>query len=661
MRSVTRIGLALWLAVSSVATLPAAAEEGEVGPSPINTTSTEGVHIMTVPGTFLGTATEVGNNNWVAINDHTFTDLVGGQFVFVDGGLIWMGTGSPIGVGIDFQAADPQAFTQFRINDLNDLGVAVGSFVDPPGPFNNNFRWSESTGFVDLGPRGDTSSKISGIDNAGNIAGHFTDLSPHDICGAINCSFFNTDTITEQAFTAQDVEEGLVVGQYTFTEAGGVQVLGDGTGIGLATNGNMIVGARQTTGGTVEAVVWTSPASGHVSIGTLPGHSWSTAYGVNGAGQVVGWSDTSQQPSANRTAFVWNQSSGIQSLGTLPTGGPSTAWDINDNGLVAGEAGGRAVIWDLDNDFNINYPPTADGSSLYTPGAEGDLLVIQPSITDPEGDPYLASFEDLPTGASWDPGAGTIAWQTQPGDGGFHQFKIILTEDGNDQNSSFAIGIFGVQAAPPVIDDILAQNGTVDEELSVQATSNSPQPFWELQTSNGDASIDSGSGLFTWTPTAADVGDHNFTIEVTDTSSSLSDTETFTVSVSAGSVDVTPPTVTISTPADSATYMLDEVVLADYSCDDTESGIAVCLGDVPSGQTIDTSTAGPHLFHVTGTDNAGNERTVTHSYLVDVPTGPVIIVVTEVVAVSSRSVPMWSRRGRVPADVEVLIADFANS
>ena len=104
-----------------------------------------------------------------------------------------------------------------------------------------------------------------------------------------------------------------------------------------------------------------------------------------------------------------------------------------------------------------------------------------------------------------------------------------------------------------------------------------------------------------------------------------------TLTITGAGPDVTDPLVTITTPADGATYDLDEVVVADFECTDTESGIASCVGDVADGSPIDTSTLGAHTFTVVGTDNATNTTTVVHDYTV----ADVVVPLVENVVLSS--------------------------
>jgi streptogramin lyase len=99
--------------------------------------------------------------------------------------------------------------------------------------------------------------------------------------------------------------------------------------------------------------------------------------------------------------------------------------------------------------------------------------------------------------------------------------------------------------------------------------------------------------------------------------------------------DTTRPTIDLAAPADGATYILDEVVAADYTCADEPggSGLASCVGTIASGDPIDTASVGSHTFEVDAADNEGNVRTVTVSYDVVKPaprdtTAPTISIIS---------------------------------
>jgi Tol biopolymer transport system component len=74
--------------------------------------------------------------------------------------------------------------------------------------------------------------------------------------------------------------------------------------------------------------------------------------------------------------------------------------------------------------------------------------------------------------------------------------------------------------------------------------------------------------------------------------------------------DTTPPTITIRTPTSgsdrAAVYTVGQLVLADYECSDSGSGVRHCAGPVASGEAIDTRSVGTHEFRVFAADEAGN-------------------------------------------------------
>ncbi len=82
-------------------------------------------------------------------------------------------------------------------------------------------------------------------------------------------------------------------------------------------------------------------------------------------------------------------------------------------------------------------------------------------------------------------------------------------------------------------------------------------------------------------------------------------------------VDRNTPTVTITSPADGASYVLGAEVEAAYACYDPPPGVLVfCAGDVPIGSPADTTTVGLHTFRVTALDSGRNEGHATSTYSV---------------------------------------------
>jgi hypothetical protein len=111
------------------------------------------------------------------------------------------------------------------------------------------------------------------------------------------------------------------------------------------------------------------------------------------------------------------------------------------------------------------------------------------------------------------------------------------------------------------------------------------------------------------------LGTHTFTVTATDVAGNPA--SAFTTYVVTPPPDTTPPTVTITSPADGSVFSVGQVVLADYGCADEVggSGVATCDGPVANGGSIDTSL-GTHTFTVTATDAAGNQTVATTSYAV---------------------------------------------
>jgi mannan endo-1,4-beta-mannosidase len=69
------------------------------------------------------------------------------------------------------------------------------------------------------------------------------------------------------------------------------------------------------------------------------------------------------------------------------------------------------------------------------------------------------------------------------------------------------------------------------------------------------------------------------------------------------------PTISVASPLDGGRYQLHQSVSAGYACTEGAggSGVATCVGDVPDGGAIDTSTVGPHTLTVVSSDLAENQ------------------------------------------------------
>ena len=79
-------------------------------------------------------------------------------------------------------------------------------------------------------------------------------------------------------------------------------------------------------------------------------------------------------------------------------------------------------------------------------------------------------------------------------------------------------------------------------------------------------------------------------------------------------IDRKAPVITLATPADGATYPLNEACPRDYACADAGAGTTACAGTVANGTPIDTSSTGTKTFVVTAVDAVGNSSRATVTY-----------------------------------------------
>jgi probable HAF family extracellular repeat protein len=139
---------------------------------------------------------------------------------------------------------------------------------------------------------------------------------------------------TAQTYTITDI--GVLKGD---NESSGFWINSSGAVVGCADTANSEGYPCTGTGAGQHAFYWTK-SSGLKDLGTLPGGNISGAIGINDAGQVVGYSNTSTGLSTefNFTAFEWTSTGGMISLGKLSGGNSSCAFEINSSGVIAGDS-----------------------------------------------------------------------------------------------------------------------------------------------------------------------------------------------------------------------------------------------------------------------------------------------------------------------------------
>jgi lysophospholipase L1-like esterase len=196
---------------------------------------------------------------------------------------------------------------------------------------------------------------------------------------------------------------------------------------------------------------------------------------------------------------------------------------------------------------------------------------------------------------------------------------IVTAVDGAGNTTTETRSYEVIDVTSPEID---LRNPAADSVLEHRETSDADYSCTDEPGGSGlatcEGTVPNGDPI----PTDA-LGDHEFTVDAADNAGNeASLTHVYTV------IDVTPPEIELTTPADGAVYEHRQEVLAEFTCTDEDGGSGIaegyCEGTADHGELIDTSTLGEHEFTVTATDRAGNVAEVTHSYTVIDVTAPTV-------------------------------------
>ncbi len=162
----------------------------------------------------------------------------------------------------------------------------------------------------------------------------------------------------------------------------------------------------------------------------------------------------------------------------------------------------------------------------------GSTLNISVSATDPLGEPLVLTATGLPSFATFtDNGNGTGIIHVAPGifDGGNSVVTITATNNGHGDptqilsgSTQFVLNAFAADT-PPVLDFIGAKVALVGQPLTFTVTASDkdqdPLTFTATNLPTGATLTGTtiyGQAIFSWTPTAADLGAHPITLTVTD-------------------------------------------------------------------------------------------------------------------------------------------------
>ncbi len=261
---------------------------------------------------------------------------------------------------------------------------------------------------------------------------------------------------------------------------------------------------------------------------------------------------------------------------------------------------------------------TISFANLDGSGGAGDLTITGTTVSEPMG-------------IAIDPAAGKLYWANYGNNTIFSYANLDgtgaadITTTGADVTGGLMPALLDAPSgsgAPTVSGDtttpstLSCSQGSWAPDLVESFLYRAPQGFayqWDL---NGTAI----AGATSATISASSPGSYVCDVTASNQAGSM------TQSSAAFAIVASPPSISITAPANGATYAQGQVVAAGYSCADPDGpgDVASCSGPVASGAAIDTSTAGAHSFTVTAADKAGNKasKTVTYTVTPLPPPGP---------------------------------------
>lgn len=202
--------------------------------------------------------------------------------------------------------------------------------------------------------------------------------------------------------------------------------------------------------------------------------------------------------------------------------------------------------WGASTPVNMTvWPSTANRPPVINPISnqsinEGERLQLTATAVDPDGHIVTFSLVNPPSGASIDAATGFFSWMPDELQGpGLYTVTIRATDNGMpalNADTSFSVVVNEVNTKP-VLDTIDAKSVTALSNLTFTASaSDADRPVnslnYSLSNAPNGASINATTGVFTWTPSLAQVGTHSFEVNVTDNGTlPLADSKSVSVSV----------------------------------------------------------------------------------------------------------------------------------
>jgi RHS repeat-associated protein len=240
----------------------------------------------------------------------------------------------------------------------------------------------------------------------------------------------------------------------------------------------------------------------------------------------------------------------------------------------------------------VNHPPVFISAPILSAIA-GQPYSYDANATDPDaGDALTFSLPVSPAGMAIDPTTGLITWTPTLAQVGSHPVAVRVTDQGGliaDQPYTITVSAPAPTNRPPTITSMAPTTATAGTPYTYTATATDPDAgdvlAYSLPTAPAGMSINPTTGVITWTPTLAQIGDHDVTVRVTD-SGGLSAQQGLSIAVSPPAPVNQPPSITSTAPvtATAGTPYSYAVTATDPDAGDV---LTYSLTTAPAGMSID--------------------------------------------------------------------------
>lgn len=253
------------------------------------------------------------------------------------------------------------------------------------------------------------------------------------------------------------------------------------------------------------------------------------------------------------------------------------------------------------------------------------LLLVQPALASDPAGPQVelfspadgdAFYQGQQVQAAWGCFPGTLGWPVVSCDGdvplgslldtssvGVHSFSVHAVDyAGTETTVTHAYTVFDVNPPTVTIAAPVAMNYSVGAQ--VEASYSCDDGAGGSGVVGCIGTYPNGYPLPTGRP-----GTFTFTVDAFDAAGNHG-----SASVTYRVVDSSPPQITITSPADGATYFIGDPITPSYACQDDVDG-----SNVPCKASRLDTTPGTHAFRVDSLDSAGNASFATATYSVRYP------------------------------------------